>query len=175
MKKNVLFALISACVLGFAFSSCSSDEDKGVIDSGYPKDNPMYSDYIRDAKDEAATVHYESWSNSWYLIDANEYRYYLFTFSDESNDQFKSLQEKGVITNGIHVKFDGKVYGTSDEWRESVYNYVGHLGENYEMLKREYHSDDDNWILPSQSDWLLSNSKDRTFVLMMPYTITKAE
>lgn len=30
MKKNVLFALISACVLGFAFSSCSSDDTGGV-------------------------------------------------------------------------------------------------------------------------------------------------
>ena len=34
MKKKVLFALICACVLGFAFSSCSSDDAEGgkVVD-----------------------------------------------------------------------------------------------------------------------------------------------
>lgn len=173
MEKKMLFAMICTCVVGFAISSCNSDDGDRVAVN--PKDNPMYSEYIRDAKDESAIVHYESCLNAWYLLDASECRYYIYTFTDESNEQFNSLLEKGLITDGALVKFDGKVYGTTDEWRESTYNYLGHLGENYDMLKREYHSDDDNWVLPSQSDWLLNNSKDKAFVLMMPFTITKAE
>lgn len=33
MKKKVLIVLISACVLGFAFSSCSSDEREESVDA----------------------------------------------------------------------------------------------------------------------------------------------
>ena len=44
MKKNVLFALICACVMGFAASSCSSDEsDKPV----YDKDKGKYIVFIQ--------------------------------------------------------------------------------------------------------------------------------
>ena len=61
MEKKVLFVLAFAMLfIGMTVSSCSSDED--APDNSIPRPNyPIYGDYIRDAKGEAATVYYENW------------------------------------------------------------------------------------------------------------------
>lgn len=148
MEKKVLFVLAFAMLfIGMTVSSCSSDED--APDNSIPRPNyPIYGDYIRDAKGEAATVYYEEWLSNWALLDPDGNRYY-FNLSSDSVDHahFESLVKNGVLADGAHVKFDGKfdgkVYCISDKWKEAVGNRIP--------------------------------DKEKTFVLMEPYTITKVE
>jgi hypothetical protein len=144
MEKKVLFVLAFAMLfIGMTVSSCSSDED--APDNSIPRPNyPIYGDYIRDAKGEAATVYYENWLSNWALLDSDGNRYY-FNLSSDSVDHahFESLVKNGVLADDAHVKFDGKVYSTSDKWKEAVGNRIP--------------------------------DKEKTFVLMEPYTITKVE
>ena len=174
MKKKSLIALVCAIAMGgFVFSACSSDtEDDTKYATSYlacPDRVYIYSDFLREAKDETATLHYEAWSNIWYLLDKDENRYYIFTYTDESNDTFRTLMEKGVIVDGASVKFDGQVYGTADVFREVGVNYLDRLEKEPDVVR------DHQWILPLKSDWLQANSKDKAFVLMIPFTIELAE
>ena len=111
MEKKVLFVLAFAMLfIGMTVSSCSSDED--APDNSIPRPNyPIYGDYIRDAKGEAATVYYENWLSNWALLDSDGNRYY-FNLSSDSVDHahFESLVKNGVLADDAHVKFDGKVY-----------------------------------------------------------------
>ena len=170
MKKKSLFVLVSASILfGMTIISCSNNEESSLRYNSEIEPVYMYSDYLRDAKGETATLHYESWLNIWYLLDKNECRYYVFTHDNESNDKFRSLMEEGVIVDGASVIFDGKVYGTTDEWRENMTDYLAHLGNQSDVLR------DNQWTLPLKSDWLQSNSEDKAFVLMVPFNIKRVE
>ena len=142
MKIQSIFAILMLLAVTM-LAGCSSDED--APDNSIPRPNyPIYSDYIRDAKGEAATVYYENWLSNWALLDSAGNRYY-FNLSSDSVDHahFDSLVKNGVLADGSHVKFDGKVYSTSDKWKEAVGNRI--------------------------------QDKEKTFVLMEPYTITKVE
>ena len=144
MEKKVLFVLAFAMLfIGMTVSSCSSNEED--LENSLPRPNdPIYGVYIRDAKSEAATVYYEEWLSNWALLDSDGNRYY-FNLSSDSVDHahFESLVKNGVLADDAHVKFDGKVYSTSDKWKEAVGNRIP--------------------------------DKEKTFVLMEPYTITKVE
>jgi hypothetical protein len=142
MEKKVLFVLAFAMLfIGMTVSSCSSDEE--AQENSIPR--PSYTicgDYIRDAKSEAASVCYEK--GEWFLLDPDGNRYY-FNLSSDSVDHahFDSLVKNGVLADGANVVFDGKIYSTSDKWKEAVGNRIP--------------------------------DKEKTFVLMEPYTITKVE
>lgn len=175
MKKKNLIALVCAIAFGgFVLSACSSDadyvsKDYATSDIASPDKVYIYSDFLREAKDETATLHYEAWSNIWYLLDKEENRYYIFTYTDESIECFRTLMEKGIIVDGTSVKFDGQVYGTSDEFREISINYLDRLAKEPDVVR------DHQWTLPSKSDWLQSNSKDKAFVLMVPFNIERVD
>ena len=142
MEKKSLFELICVVLLvGMSVSSCSSDDEDE--DNSIPRpSNTIYGDYVRDAKGELASVHYEK--GEWFLLDSDGNRYYFYLSSDNvDHEYFDSLVSNGILADGAHVIFDGKVYSTSDTWREAMGNTIP--------------------------------DKEKTFVLMDPYTITKAE
>ena len=142
MEKKNLFVLICVVLLvGMSVSSCSSDDEDE--DNSIPRpSNTIYGDYARDAKGELASVHYEK--GKWFLLDSDGNRYYLYLSSDNVDyEYFDSLVSNGILAEGAYVIFDGKVYSTSDTWREAMENRIP--------------------------------DKEKTFVLMEPYTITKAE
>ena len=142
MEKKNLFVLICVVLLvGMSVSSCSSDDEDE--DNSIPRpSNTIYGDYVRDAKGELASVHYEK--GKWFLLDSDGNRYYLYLSSDNVDyEYFDSLVSNGILAEGAYVIFDGKVYSTSDTWREAMENRIP--------------------------------DKEKTFVLMEPYTITKAE
>jgi hypothetical protein len=71
MKKKVLFALICACVLGFAFSSCSSDEREESVDA-YVKVFCVHTDHISDVvNDEYGVVCRDYFDGNMYIDAAN--------------------------------------------------------------------------------------------------------
>ena len=142
MEKKNLFVLICVVLLvGMSVSSCSSVDEES--DNSIPRpSNTIYGDYVRDAKGELASVHYEK--GKWFLLDSDGNRYYLYLSSDNVDyEYFDSLVSNGILAEGAYVIFDGKVYSTSDTWREAMENRIP--------------------------------DKEKTFVLMEPYTITKAE
>ena len=170
MEKKGLFVLVFAMLfVGMAVSSCSSDDEESA-NSVVPPDNPIYGDYLKEVKGETATVFYENWSRNWILLDSDGHRYYFFLSSDNvDHEYFDSLVKNEVLADGAHVKFDGKVYSTSDGWRESTANWLDWACHDKDAL--EYAGG----YLPSKAEWLQNNSKEKAFVLMEPYTITKTE
>jgi hypothetical protein len=170
MKKQSLILLASVMFLAsMTVSSCSSDDED--LENSLPRPNyPIYGDYIRNVEGETATVFYENWSRNWILLDSDGHRYYFFLSSDNvDHEYFDSLVKNKVLADGAQVKFDGKVYNTSDGWRESISNWLDWACSDHDAL--EYAGG----YLPSKAEWLYNNSKENAFVLMEPYTITKVE
>lgn len=169
MEKKCLFLLTYVLLLvSMTVSSCSSDDEESS--NVVRPDNPIYGDYIKDVEGETATVYYENWSRNWILLDSDGHRYYFFLSSDNvDHEYFDSLVKNGVLADGAQVKFDGKVYSTSDGWRESTANWLDWACRDHDAL--EYAGG----YLPSKAEWLYNNSKEKAFVLMEPYTITKVE
>ena len=170
MEKKSLFELICVVLLaGMSVSSCSSDDEESDYSKIRP-DNPIYGDYVKDVEGENALVFYETWSRNWILLDSDGHRYYFFLSSDNvDHGYFDSLVNNGVLADGAQVIFDGKVYSTSDGWRESTANWLDWACHDQDAL--EYAGG----YLPSKAEWLYNNSKENAFVLMEPYTITKVE
>ena len=169
MKKNVLFALISACVLGFAFSSCSSDEEdnKDVNNGVYEADFRKHTDHISDVvKDEYGVVWKDYFDGCMYIDAANGNRYYLAATGEFLDEVQPMLEKEGVLVEGNNVNFSGNVYDSDErwipglEWRLETYGWndgakeaAAHGLYNFELPT------------PGHAFWLVTPD----------YTITKAE
>ena len=128
MNKKVLFALICASVMGFALSSCSSD-DGGIVDdalsntrasaksvSGANSEYPICTDYISDINDEYGVVRFDYFSANMYIDAANGNRYYLAGTGEFLLEIQPQLEKAGILVEGNNVKFSGKVYDTDERW-----------------------------------------------------------
>ena len=118
MKKNLLFALICACVMGFAASSCSSDEsdesDERVYDNA--KIYRVHADYISDINDEYGVVRFDYFAANTYIDAANGNRYYLAATGEFLLEIQPQLEKAGILVEGNKVKFSGKVYDSDERW-----------------------------------------------------------
>ena len=115
MKKNVLFALMCACVMGFTVSSCSSDEsDKPVYDK--VEIYRVYTDYISDINDEYGVIHGDYYASHMYIEAANGNRYYFLPRTEVPVFDIESCFEVLGFADGDKVKFSGKVYDSDERW-----------------------------------------------------------
>lgn len=178
MKKNILFALICACVFGFAFSSCSSDEGNIVDESktrasAVSGDNGreylVYTDYITDVNDEYGVVRVDYFTSHTYIDCTNGNRYYLLPERDLPLDLVSTLdklENAGILVEGNNVKFSGKVNDTDPRWIPGLQWRLDNYGWNdgaKEAAGRGLY----NFELPTEG---------HTFWLVAPnFTITKAE
>lgn len=127
MNKKVLIVLISACVLGFAFSSCSSDEREESVDA-YVKVFCVHTDHISDVvNDEYGVVCRDYFDGNMYIDAANGNRYYLAATGEFLNEIQPMLEKEGILVEGNNVKFSGKVYDSDNgfllwngDWRIMV-------------------------------------------------------
>ena len=170
MKKNVLFALISACVLGFAFSSCSSDEEsnKDVVNSGVNEaDFRVHTDHISDVvNDEYGVVCRDYFDGNMYIDAANGNRYYLAATGEFLNEVQPMLEKEGILVEGNNVKFSGKVYDSDERWIPALEWRLENYGWNDGAKEAAAHGLY-NFELPTPG---------HAFWLVTPdYTITKAE
>lgn len=115
MKKNVLFALICACVMGISFPSCNSDE-KEINNDVYLEDYPICTDYISDINDEYGVVRVDYFTGHTYIDAANGNRYYLAATGEFLLEIQPQLEKAGILVEGNNVKFSGKVYDTDERW-----------------------------------------------------------
>ena len=163
MKKNVLFALMCACVMGFTVSSCSSDENDERDERVYEnvKAFRKYTDHISDVVNEEYGLVCKDYFDGCMFIDAeNGNRYYLATAVQSM------LEEAGILVEGNKVKFSGKVYDTDDRWIPGLEWRLENYGWN-EGAKEAASNGLYNYELPTAG---------QTFWLVTPdFTITKAE
>ena len=165
MKKNVLFALISACVLGFAASSCSSDEsDERVYDTW--EIYRVYTDYISDINDEYGVIHGDYYTSHMYIEAANGNRYYFLLRTEVPLFDLESCFEVLGFADGDKVKFSGKVYDSDERWIPGLQWRLDNYGWNDYAKEAAAHGLY-NFELPTIG---------HTFWLVAPdFTITKAE
>ena len=179
MKKNVLFALISACVLGFAFSSCSSSEEDLAAKSSqtrasaneavadYPPDR-VFTDYIFDVNDEYGVVCVDIFFGYTYIDCTNGNRYYLLPENDDipedSLPTMDRLENEGILVDGNNVKFSGKVYDTNELFFESQ-RYIVEYQLKDPQNASPYLPSIDQLPTPGHTFWLVAPN----------FTITKAE
>ena len=175
MKKNCLFALICACVFGFAFSSCSSEEgdlldESKIRDSAVSGDNGreylIYTDYITDVNDEYGVVRVDYFSSYMYIDAANGNWYYILPGNDIAILDIEECFEALGFAAGDKVKFSGKVNDTDPRWIPGLHWRLDNYGWNdgaKEAAGRGLY----NFELPTEG---------HTFWLVAPnFTITKAE
>ena len=161
MKRNVLFALICVCVMGFAFSSCSSDDGEESLDSVYPKVFRKFTDNISDVVNGEYGVVYRDYFDGCMYIDAtNGNRYYLAT------EVQPMLEEAGILVEGNKVKFSGEVYDPDERWIPALEWRLENYGWNDGAKEAAAHGLY-NFELPTEG---------HTFWLVAPnFTITKVE
>ena len=166
MKKNVLIVLISACVLGFAFSSCSSDEREESVDA-YVKVFCVHTDHISDVvNDEYGVVCRDYFDGNMYIDAANGNRYYLAATGEFLNEIQPMLEKEGILVEGNNVKFSGKVYDSDERWIPALEWRLENYGWNDGAKEAAAHGLY-NFELPTPG---------HAFWLVTPdYTITKAE
>ena len=170
MKKNVLFALISACVLGFAFTSCSSDDNDLVAGGRDVEVIRKYTDVISEINGETGVIYMDYFDGGMYIDAADGNRYYLHDDSERPIDDngvlglttIERLEGAGVLTEKNVVKFSGKVYGADERWIEYLqWRLEKHGWNEYARLYQV------QLELPTVG---------HTFCLVAPdFTITKAE
>lgn len=165
MKKKVFFALICACVIGFAASSCSSDKsDEPVYDTG--EIYRVYTDYISDINDEYGVIHGDYYASHMYIEVANGNRYYFLPRTEVPVFDIESCFEVLGFADGDKVKFSGKVYDSDERWIPGLQWRLDNYGWN-DYAKEAASNGLYNYELPTAG---------HTFWLVAPdFTITKAE
>ena len=128
MKKNVLFALICAGVMGFAVSSCSSDDNDLVAGGIDVEVICKFTDIISDINGETGVVYKDYFDGNMYIDAADGNRYYLMDDNERPIDDngvlglttVERLEGAGILAERNVVKFSGKVYGADERWIESL-------------------------------------------------------
>ena len=180
MKKKVSFALICACVMGFATSSCNNNEDvlgcnnnedvlgqkpetlEEAKERGY-----SYTDYISDVNDESGVVCVDTFFGYTYIECVNGNRYYLWPETNLPEDGLTTLdrlENEGILVDGNNVKFSGKVYDTNELFFESQ-RYIVEYQLKDPQNASPYLPSIDQLPTPGHTFWLVAPN----------FTITKAE